>query len=160
MVVRAFLPERITMMPPATSPWPSSSAMPRRISGPSCTVATSRSSTGVAPDTASGTVRKSASDRRYPRDRTMYSASAISTTEPPAAWFAFCSASTTAACVMPRARMRSGSSITWYWRTMPPMLATSATSGTVLSSYLRNQSFNARNWPMSSLPLRSTRAYS
>ena len=49
MVVRAFLPERMTTTPPATSPWPSSSAMPRRISGPIWTVATSRSSTGVAP---------------------------------------------------------------------------------------------------------------
>ena len=35
MVVRAFLPERMTTTPPATSPWPSSSAMPRRSSGPS-----------------------------------------------------------------------------------------------------------------------------
>jgi hypothetical protein len=42
MVVRAFLPERMTTTPPATSPWPSSSAMPRRSSGPIWTVATSR----------------------------------------------------------------------------------------------------------------------
>ncbi len=75
----------------------------------------------------------------------MYSASASSTTEPPAAVLAFCSASITVACVMPSARIRSGSSTTWYWRTMPPMLATSATSGTVFSSNFRNQSFSARN---------------
>ncbi|CKV40117.1 Uncharacterised protein [Mycobacterium tuberculosis] len=43
---------------------------------------------------------------------------------------------------------------------MPPMLATSATSGTVLSSNLRNQSFNARSCPMSRVPVRSTKAYS
>lgn len=90
----------------------------------------------------------------------MYSASANSTTEPPEAWLAFCRASTTAACVMPSARMRSGSSTTWYCRTMPPMLATSATSGTVLSSNLRNQSLSARSWPMSRVPVRSTSAYS
>ena len=53
--------------------------------------------------------------------------------------------------------MRSGSSTTWYWRTMPPMLATSATSGTVLSSNFRNQSFSARSCEMSFLPVRSTK---
>ena len=75
----------------------------------------------------------------------MYSASAISTTEPPEAWLAFCSASITIAWVTPSARMRSGSSTTWYCRTMPPMLATSATSGTVFSSNFRNQSLSARS---------------
>ncbi len=34
MVSSAFLPERMTMMPPVTSPSPSSSAIPRRSSGP------------------------------------------------------------------------------------------------------------------------------
>ncbi len=34
IVSHAFLPERSTTMPPVTSPSPSSSAMPRRISGP------------------------------------------------------------------------------------------------------------------------------
>ena len=75
----------------------------------------------------------------------MYSVSAISTTDPPEDWFAFCSASTTMPWVMPSVRIRSGSSTTWYWRTMPPMLATSATSGTVFSSNRRNQSFSARS---------------
>lgn len=56
--------QRMTITPPATSPSPSSSAMPRRISGPTCTVATSRSSTGVAPVTESGMLRKSSSERR------------------------------------------------------------------------------------------------
>ena len=37
IVSSAFLPERSTTMPPTTSPSPSSSAMPRRISGPSWT---------------------------------------------------------------------------------------------------------------------------
>ena len=39
---RAFLPERRITTPPATSPSPLSSAMPRRISGPIWTFATSR----------------------------------------------------------------------------------------------------------------------
>ena len=43
---------------------------------------------------------------------------------------------------------------------MPPTLATSATSGTVLSSNFRNQSLSARNWAMSVRPVRSTSAYS
>jgi len=42
----------------------------------------------------------------------MYSASAISTTEPPENWFASFSASTTVPCVTPSARMRSGSRTT------------------------------------------------
>ena len=84
MVVRAFLPERITTTPPATSPSPSSSAIPWRISGPICTKATSLSITGVAPDTDTAIARKSSSDFKKPRERTMYCVSASSTTEPPA----------------------------------------------------------------------------
>ncbi len=57
----------------------------RVLSGPSCTKATSRSSTGVAPLADSGMERKSSSDFRKPCERTMYSVSAISTTEPPEA---------------------------------------------------------------------------
>ena len=41
MTLSAFSPWRITTMPPTTSPSPSRSATPRRISGPSATVATS-----------------------------------------------------------------------------------------------------------------------
>jgi hypothetical protein len=37
--------------------------------------------------------RKSSSELRKPRERTMYSVSASSTTEPPDDWFALCSAS-------------------------------------------------------------------
>src|SRR5205823_4304530 len=44
---RAFSPKRMTMMPPTTSPLPSSSATPRRMSGPMRTCATSRTRTGV-----------------------------------------------------------------------------------------------------------------
>ena len=119
MVARAFFPERITTTPPATSPSPSNSAMPRRISGPTCTMATSFSS--------------------------MYSVSASSTTEPPEDRFAFWIASITMPCVTLVWRIRSGSSTTWYWRTMPPMLATSATSWIVFSSNFRNQSLSARS---------------
>ena len=47
MTSRAFSAWRMTTMPPTASPLPSRSAMPRRISGPSATDATSRSRTGV-----------------------------------------------------------------------------------------------------------------
>ncbi len=47
MTSRAFSAWRMTTMPPTASPAPSRSAMPRRISGPSATDATSRSRTGV-----------------------------------------------------------------------------------------------------------------
>ena len=42
---------------------------------------------------------------------------------------------------------------------MPPTLATSATLGTVLSSYLRNQSCSARSWDASCVPERSTSGF-
>src|SRR5436190_1014954 len=43
---------------------------------------------------------------------------------------------------------------------MPPTDATSATPGTVRSSYLRNQSCSERSWEISCLPVRSINAYS
>jgi hypothetical protein len=65
MVSSAFFPERITMMPPATSPSPSSSEMPRRISGPTWMRATScRCTTTPASVVASGMRRKSSIDLR------------------------------------------------------------------------------------------------
>ncbi len=62
MVSSAFLPDRITITPPTTSPSPSRSAIPRRISGPIWTYATSLSMTGV-PDSLVriGMTRKSSS---------------------------------------------------------------------------------------------------
>ena len=60
MVTRAFWSERRTTTPPTASPSPSSSPMPRRISGPVRIVATSPSVTGVAPASLSGMARKSA----------------------------------------------------------------------------------------------------
>ena len=60
MVSSAFLPERITIRPPAASPSPSSSPMPRRISGPSCTRATSPKRTETPRSVVfSGMARKS-----------------------------------------------------------------------------------------------------
>ncbi len=76
MVARAFLPQRMTMMPPVTSPSPSSSAIPRRSSGPICRCATSPRRTGTPVALArSGMTRKSSRVLRYPVARTMYSAS-------------------------------------------------------------------------------------
>ena len=60
MVESAFSPWRMTTMPPATSPSPLSSAMPRRISGPSRISATCASMIAwPAEPTPSGTWRKS-----------------------------------------------------------------------------------------------------
>ena len=62
MVCSAFLPERMTITPPTASPWPSSSPMPRRISGPIWMRATSPSRTDTpASVVVSGMARKSSS---------------------------------------------------------------------------------------------------
>ncbi|MNJ61792.1 hypothetical protein D3C77_575980 [compost metagenome] len=89
----------------------------------------------------------------------MYSVSASSSTAPPVSWLARPMASVTCAWVTPRLAIFSGSSSTWYWRTMPPMVATSATFGRVISSNLRNQSCRLRSCARSCVPLRSTSAY-
>ncbi|GJE69578.1 hypothetical protein CHKEEEPN_1106 [Methylorubrum podarium] len=47
ITVRALAPKRCRMMPPATSPSPFISVMPRRSSGPSSTRAMSRTRSGV-----------------------------------------------------------------------------------------------------------------
>ncbi len=77
MVASALVPERSTITPPTTSPSPSSSATPRRISGPSCTVR------HVAEPDRRAVVADRHADRakvvertQVPRARTMYSASA------------------------------------------------------------------------------------
>ena len=90
MVSSAFLPERMTMTPPATSPSPSSSAMPRRISGPDLHARDVAQRTGTP---ASLTVERNAAEvverLAGSRDaRTMYSASPSSSTEPPVSWLA------------------------------------------------------------------------
>ena len=90
----------------------------------------------------------------------MYSASPISITEPPASWFPDWIACWIVRSAMPKARILSGSTTTWYWRTMPPIVATSATPGTVCNSYFRNQSCRLLSCARSLLPLRSTSAYS
>ena len=74
----------MTTMPPATSPSPFHSARPRRSSGPTCTVAMSRTRTGVPERPAlTGTSRMSSTERMYPRPRTMNSVSASSMRRPP-----------------------------------------------------------------------------
>ncbi len=56
-----------------------------------------------------------------------------STTLPPTLRLLFITASTTAEIGILKACKRFGSTSIWYWRTVPPMLATSATPGTELS---------------------------
>ena len=89
----------------------------------------------------------------------MYSASAISMTEPPASALPRSTAMRTSATVSPWPRRRTGSSTTWYCFTMPPTVATSATPGTACSSNFRNQSCRLLNCARSWRPLRSTSAY-
>ncbi len=58
--------------------------MPRRISGPRCTRATSPTVMGTPPaPTPSDTARMSSSDSKRPRPRTTYSVPPISSTRPP-----------------------------------------------------------------------------
>ena len=83
MTFRTFSPNLTTTMPPATSPFPSSSASPLLISGPSCTEATSRSNTGVpAPFVPTEMYSMSWTDLIYPLPRTMYSTPENSRTLP------------------------------------------------------------------------------
>ena len=62
ITLSAFSPWRITTMPPTTSPCPSMSATPRRISGPSATLATSFTWMGVPPSDRSTIFSRSAID--------------------------------------------------------------------------------------------------
>ncbi len=62
MTPSAFSPWRITTMPPTTSPSPLKSATPRRISGPSATVATSFTWMGVPPSALRTSFSRSAMD--------------------------------------------------------------------------------------------------
>ena len=134
----AFLPERITTTPPATSPSPSSSAMPRRISGPICTIATSREQHRRR---AGHRQRNGAEvvERLQVAARADHVLGLGHLDDRAARWPGWPSAAppSPCACVTPSARIRSGSSTTWYCLTMPPMLATSATSGTRLQLELQ-----------------------
>ena len=103
IVSSAFLPARMTMTPPTTSPLPSNSEIPRRISGPIWIRATSPKRMGVPPaPKPTGTLRKSSRFLRYPVARTAYSASPSSSTEPPVSLFESRSADFTLSMVMPK----------------------------------------------------------
>ncbi len=85
MTCSAFSPERIMTMALTVSPWPSSSAIPRRRSGPSTTLPRCLIKIGVPvcafdPTTVFST---SATVLMYPRPRTMYSRPVNSTRRPP-----------------------------------------------------------------------------
>ncbi len=93
----ASSPKRMMTTPPTTSPWPSSSATPRRMSGPKVTVARSFTSTGVPVCEFDMTTMlpMSSSDLMYPRPRTIYSRPDISTNRAPTSLLLFPIASTT-----------------------------------------------------------------
>ncbi len=63
----------------------------------------------------------------------MYSVSAISITRPPTSRLLAAITSETREIGMSNSRRRTGSTVTEYWRTKPPTLATSATPGAVVS---------------------------
>ncbi len=118
-------------MPPTVSPFPSSSARPRRRSGPRATLPTSLIVTGVPRSSVfTTTFSMSAVPLRYPRPRTMYSRPEISMSRPPTSSLLLRSASDTASREMPYAARRFGSTVTWYCRAIPPTVATSATPAT------------------------------
>ena len=84
----AFSRWRMITMPAAVSPSPSSSATPRRISGPSWMLATSRSSTGVPRSSLLTTIcSRSADVLDVAASRTMYSAPLHSTSRAPTSLF-------------------------------------------------------------------------
>ncbi len=77
-------PKRMMTIPPTASPWPFKSTTPRRISEPSCTVATSRSKIGVPLALVPTAIFSISSvDLMYPRPRIMYSTPENSMTRPP-----------------------------------------------------------------------------
>ncbi len=77
-------PKRMMTMPPTASPWPFKSTTPRRMSEPSCTVATSRSKIGVPLALVPMAIFSMSSvDLMYPRPRIIYSTPENSTTLPP-----------------------------------------------------------------------------
>ena len=92
-VSSAFLPERMTMDPPANYPRPFRSAMPRRISGTHLEYAPRRQG---APEPGIGGQERNLAEvvQRFGDNRCahMYSASPSSSTEPPLSWLAFCTA--------------------------------------------------------------------
>ncbi len=84
MTSRVLSPKRTTTMPPTTSPFPFSSASPRRRSGPNSIRAMSLSKMGVPlASVPTAICSKSCTDSTYPRPQTIYSRPVNSTTRPP-----------------------------------------------------------------------------
>ena len=124
-------------------------------------MATALSKIGVPlASTPTAICSRSSRDSIYPRPLTMNSVSPISTSLPPTSlldlWIAFL----TDWIDRLYARRRLGSISTWYCFTNPPMLATSDTPGTEVSSYRRYQSWMERICWRSCFPLVSLRTYS
>ena len=155
-----FSPKRITTQPVTTSPCPFRSEMPRRISGPSWTVATSPTVIGVPPGPVpSDTARMSSRLSNRPRPRTTYSVPPISSTRPPTSWFDACTALTTRDIGMSYARSLAGSTAIWYCFSKPPNEAISATPGTAVSAGRTVQSWRLRSSARLSCPDVSARMY-
>ena len=134
MVAKGFAPYRAITTPPLTSAPPLSSR-PLRVAGPRVTRATSLMRSGTLSFTATTACSRSSTERMYPRPRTRYSTWFTSMVLAPASRLLLRTACITWWMPMPKAFSASGSTSTWYSRTMPPMEATSLTPSTPFSAY-------------------------
>jgi hypothetical protein len=122
MTSSAFSPNRMTTMPPTTSPRPSSSAIPRRMSGPSRTDATSATRIGVPRALDADGDLLDVAERGEIAAAAHHVLAAGELEQPP---LDLVVARGSPDHVLPTGRRRragSGSSVTWYCLTKPPML--------------------------------------
>jgi hypothetical protein len=77
--------------------------------------------------------------------RIIHSVSAVSIASPPASALAERIAASTSARRSPSPERRTGSTVTWNWRTWPPTEATSETPGTVCNAGFTTQSCARRS---------------
>src|SRR6266478_1516382 len=143
---------RATTTPPTAS-WPPLTRAATRKASPTLTSATWRTKTGTPFSAPTTTCSRSLTLSISPRPLTTDHVPLASMTFPPTFRLLRKTASTTADRGSLKARRRFGSTSIWYWRTSPPMLATSATPGTALSWYRMYQSWmdrrsrSERPWP-------------
>ena len=134
--------------------------MPRRISGPICTFATSPTVIGAPPaPLPTETFRMSSRLSKRPRPRITYSEPPISRTRPPTSSFDARTASLTLASGTLYASSFAGSTSIWYCFSKPPNEAISATPGTAVSAGRTVQSWRPRSCARLSDPVVSARMY-
>jgi hypothetical protein len=148
-------PWRTTTMPPTVSPSPFQSASPRRISGP-MHVATSWSRSSGEPASAPtpSAMLANVVERLDVAEAAHHELafSATSSSRPPASLLLRADGVADLRDRDVVGAQLVGVHLIWYCLTKPPMEATSATPGTDISSYLRNQSWMERSSLRSSGP--------